>query len=865
MTFDATYNPAQIEREAQQYWNDNKTFEVSEDPDKEKFYCLAMFPYPSGKLHMGHVRNYTITDVIARYQKMQGKNVLQPMGWDAFGLPAENAAIQNNTAPAKWTHENIAYMKAQLKSLGFGIDWSRELATCEPDYYKWEQWFFTKLYEKGLVYKKTSAVNWCPNDATVLANEQVIDGCCWRCDTPVERKEIPQWFIRITDYAEQLLDDLDELEHWPEQVKTMQRNWIGKSRGVNVTFDLSESAGEHNHFDVYTTRPDTLMGVTYLTLATQHPIALEAAKHNSALADFIEQCRLQGVSEAEMATMDKVGMDTGITAIHPLTGNSVPVWVGNYVLMDYGSGAVMAVPGHDQRDYEFAKNYDLLITQVVMAAEDKECSIENSAFTDKGILINSGQYDGLDFDAAFEAISTALINLDHGSVTTNYRLRDWGVSRQRYWGTPIPMYNLAEGGEIAVPLDRLPVILPVDVEMDGIQSPIKADKNWCVAEFNGQTVAHETDTFDTFMESSWYHARFTCSDLDSAMLDPARADYWLPVDQYVGGIEHAILHLLYARFYHKLLRDEGLVSSNEPFKSLLCQGMVLAESFYKEIDGRKIWLAPNEIIVESDERGRTITATEVKTGDAVKSGGITKMSKSKNNGVDPQTAINKQGADTVRLFTMFAAPPEQTLEWSDEGVSGAHRFLRKLWKMVHEHLETNISVSLNIDNLNQQQQDLRRKTHETINKVNDDFGRRNTFNTAIAAVMELLNDVAKHNSAETQSVAVRHEALTSAVLLLSPIAPHICHALWQALGHSESVADARWPAVDEKALVRSSITLVLQVNGKVRGKIEVAADISKQDIEKIALADQNVQRFIEGSTIRKIIVVPGRLINIVAN
>ena len=865
MTFDATYNPAQIERDAQQYWNDNKTFEVSEDPDKEKFYCLAMFPYPSGKLHMGHVRNYTITDVIARYQKMQGKNVLQPMGWDAFGLPAENAAIQNNTAPAKWTHENIAYMKAQLKSLGFGIDWSRELATCEPDYYKWEQWFFTKLYEKGLVYKKTSAVNWCPNDATVLANEQVIDGCCWRCDTPVERKEIPQWFIRITDYAEQLLDDLDELEHWPEQVKTMQRNWIGKSRGVNVTFDLSESAGEHNHFDVYTTRPDTLMGVTYLTLATQHPIALEAAKHNSALADFIEQCRLQGVSEAEMATMDKVGMDTGITAIHPLTGNSVPVWVGNYVLMDYGSGAVMAVPGHDQRDYEFAKNYDLLITQVVMAAEDKECSIKNSAFTDKGILINSGQYDGLDFDAAFEAISTALINLDHGSVTTNYRLRDWGVSRQRYWGTPIPMYNLAEGGEIAVPLDRLPVILPVDVEMDGIQSPIKADKNWCVAEFNGQTVAHETDTFDTFMESSWYHARFTCSDLDSAMLDPTRADYWLPVDQYVGGIEHAILHLLYARFYHKLLRDEGLVSSNEPFKSLLCQGMVLAESFYKEIDGRKIWLAPNEIMVERDEKGRTIKATEIKTGDAVKSGGITKMSKSKNNGVDPQTAIDKQGADTVRLFTMFAAPPEQTLEWSDEGVSGAHRFLRKLWKMVHEHLETNISVSLNIDNLNQQQQDLRRKTHETINKVNDDFGRRNTFNTAIAAVMELLNDVAKHNSAETQSVAVRHEALTSAVLLLSPIAPHICHALWQALGHSESVADAKWPAVDEKALVRSSITLVLQVNGKVRGKIEVAADISKQDIEKIALADENVQRFIEGSTIRKIIVVPGRLINIVAN
>jgi leucyl-tRNA synthetase len=864
MTFEAIYNPAQIEREAQEYWNNNKTFEVSEDPNKEKFYCLAMFPYPSGKLHMGHVRNYTITDVIARYQKMQGKNVLQPMGWDAFGLPAENAAIQNHTAPAKWTHENIAYMKAQLKSLGFGIDWSRELATCEPDYYKWEQWFFTKLYEKGLVYKKTSAVNWCPNDATVLANEQVIDGCCWRCDTAVERKEIPQWFIRITDYAEQLLDDLDELEHWPEQVKTMQRNWIGKSRGVNVVFDLSESAGEHNHFEVYTTRPDTLMGVTYLTLATQHPIALEVAQNNSVLASFVEKCRLQQVSEAEMATMDKVGMDTGITAIHPLTGDSVPVWVGNYVLMDYGSGAVMAVPGHDQRDYEFAKNYDLPITQVILV-DNEECSIEHKAITDKGILINSGKYDGLDFDAAFDAISADLIDVDHGSVTTNYRLRDWGVSRQRYWGTPIPMYNLAEGGEIAVPLDRLPVILPVDVEMDGIQSPIKADKHWRMTEFSGQVVEHETDTFDTFMESSWYHARFTCSDLNSAMLDPERADYWLPVDQYVGGIEHAILHLLYARFYHKLLRDEGLVNSNEPFKSLLCQGMVLAESFYKETDGRKTWLAPSEVTVERDEKGRTIRATETTSGDTVNSGGITKMSKSKNNGVDPQTAIDKQGADTVRLFTMFAAPPEQTLEWSDEGVSGAHRFLRKLWKMVHEHLEANVNAPLDITSLSQQQRDLRRKTHETINKVNDDFGRRNTFNTAIAAVMELLNEVAKHSSTESQSVAVRHEALTSAILLLSPIAPHICHALWQALGYSESVAEASWPSVDEQALVRSTITLVLQVNGKVRGKIEVAADISKQDIEKIALADENVKRFIVGNTIRKIIVVPGRLINIVAN
>lgn len=865
MTSDVVYNPAQIEREAQQFWTDNKTFEVTEDPDKEKFYCLAMFPYPSGKLHMGHVRNYTITDVIARYQRMQGKNVLQPMGWDAFGLPAENAAVENNTAPAKWTHENIAYMKAQLKSLGFGIDWSRELATCEPNYYRWEQWFFTKLYEKGLVYKKTSAVNWCPNDATVLANEQVIDGCCWRCDTPVERKEIPQWFIRITDYAEQLLDDLDDLDQWPEQVKTMQRNWIGKSRGINVTFDLLQSIGEHQNFEVYTTRPDTLMGVTYLTLATQHPIALEVAQTNTALADFIEQCRKQQMSEAEMATMEKLGVDTGITAVHPLTGETVPLWVGNYVLMDYGSGAVMAVPAHDQRDHEFAKKYRLPIKQVVAPIDNQSCDVDVDAFVDKGILINSGPYDGLDFSAAFDGMATDLEATNHGTVTTNYRLRDWGVSRQRYWGAPIPMYNLAEGGEIPVPLDKLPIILPTDVTMDGIQSPIKADKNWRMTDLNGQSVERETDTFDTFMESSWYHARFTCSDLDSAMLDPERANYWLPVDQYVGGIEHAILHLLYARFYHKLLRDEGLVSSSEPFKSLLCQGMVLAESFYTENAGRKVWLSPSEVKVDRDAKGRALTATEIKTGMPVQSGGITKMSKSKNNGIDPQTAIDKHGADTVRLFTMFAAPPEQTLEWSDEGVSGAYRFLRKLWKMVHDHLILNTLDPLNVGALNEAQKDLRRKTHQTIGKVNDDYGRRNTFNTAIAAVMELLNDVAKLTELDGQSIAVRHEALTCAILLLSPVAPHICHSLWAALGNSESVADASWPAVDETALIRTSITLVLQVNGKVRGKIDVSANISKQEIEDIALKDDNVLRFIDGFVIRKIIVVPGRLINIVAN
>ncbi|MGB1868079.1 MAG: leucine--tRNA ligase [Porticoccaceae bacterium] len=859
------YDPASIERDAQEYWTTHQTFEVSEDQNKEKFYCLAMFPYPSGKLHMGHVRNYTITDVIARYQRMQGKNVLHPMGWDAFGLPAENAAIQNKTAPAKWTHENIAYMKSQLKSLGFGIDWSRELATCEPDYYKWEQWFFTKLYEKGLVYKKMSTVNWDPVDQTVLANEQVIDGCGWRSGAPVERKEIPQWFIRITDYAEQLLKDLDDLEHWPEQVKTMQRNWIGKSRGVTMTFDLSAPVAEYQGFEVYTTRPDTLMGVTYLTLATQHPIALEVAKDNPALAEFIRDCQTQQVTEAEMATMEKRGMDTGITAVHPLTGNTVPVWVGNYVLMDYGSGAVMAVPAHDQRDYEFAKKYQLEIKQVIQPAGDEDCDISSQAFVDKGLLINSGQFDGLDFNGAFDAIATALEAANQGSITTNYRLRDWGVSRQRYWGSPIPMYNLAEGGEIPVPLDKLPIELPTDVEMDGIQSPIKADPEWRKDQLNGQAVERETDTFDTFMESSWYHARFTCADLESAMLDPQRANYWLPVDQYVGGIEHAILHLLYARFYHKLLRDEGLVESSEPFKSLLCQGMVLAESFYKEVDGRKQWLSPLDVTVEQDDKGRTVKATETATGDEVQSGGVTKMSKSKNNGVDPQTAIDKHGADTVRLFTMFAAPPEQTLEWSDDGVSGAHRFLRKLWTMVHSHIQQGAEVQLDTTALSEGQKDLRRKTHETINKVNDDYGRRNTFNTAIAAVMELLNEVGKLSGNEPQTQAVRHEALSSAVLLLSPIAPHICHSLWHLLGNSDAVANAAWPELDESALVRSSIEMVVQVNGKVRGKIQVAADAPKDRVEAMALEDSNVQRFTEGVTVRKIIVVPGRLVNIVAN
>ena len=861
MSTDEKYNPKIVEEEAQAFWESEQTFSVTHQSDKEKFYCLAMFPYPSGKLHMGHVRNYTITDVIARYQRMQGKNVLHPMGWDAFGLPAENAAIENHTAPAKWTHENIAYMKSQLKSLGFGIDWSREFATCDPSYYKWEQWFFTKLFDKGLVYKKTSSVNWDPIDETVLANEQVIDGKGWRSGANVEIKEIDQWFIRITDYADQLLNDLDDLEQWPEQVKTMQRNWIGKSVGINIIFDLSQTIREFTHFDVYTTRPDTLMGVTYLTLATQHPIALEIATLNPELAEFIDNCKSQQVSEAEMATMEKLGMDTGVVAIHPLTGDKVPVWVGNYVLMDYGSGAVMAVPGHDQRDYEFAKKYSLPIMQVIQSLNGG--GIETAALTEKGVLINSGKYNGLDFDTAFKVISEDLKRSNHGSVATNYRLRDWGVSRQRYWGAPIPIYNLAEGGEIAVPIDRLPVILPTNIKMDGVQSPLKADKSWRKAELNGQFVEHETDTFDTFMESSWYYARFTCSDDHTQMLDPERANYWLPVDQYIGGIEHAILHLLYARFFHKLMRDEGLVKSNEPFKKLLCQGMVLSESYYYQSEGKKIWVSPSKAELHRDKYGKVEKIIDIETGVELTSGGITKMSKSKNNGVDPQLIIDKYGSDTVRLFTMFASPPEQTMEWSDEGVSGAFKFLKKLWRIVHDQIKLSNKDVIDVSILNDQQKYLRRKTHETIKKVSDDFGRRNTFNTAIAAVMELLNEIPKVDTISPQSIAVRGEAISNAILMLNPIVPHICNKLWLTLGNPTSICEIDWPKVDELALLKTSSIIVIQVNGKVRGKIEVSVGSNDDTVKSQALEHENVQKFIAGKKVKKIIIIPNKIVNIV--
>ncbi|WP_300522604.1 leucine--tRNA ligase [Alcanivorax sp.] len=810
---DAQYRPDQVEAQAQQYWEDNQSFKVTEEAGKEKFYCLSMFPYPSGRLHMGHVRNYSIGDVISRYQRMQGKNVLQPMGWDAFGLPAENAAIKNKVAPAKWTFENIDYMRGQLQRLGFGYDWDRELATCTPEYYRWEQWFFTKLYEKGLVYRKMSTVNWDPIDQTVLANEQVIDGRGWRSGALVEQKEIPQWFIKITDYADELLKDLDQLDGWPEQVKTMQRNWIGRSEGVEMEFAIQGEAP----LRVYTTRPDTLMGVSYVAVAAAHPLAKKAAAANHEVADFVEECLHNKVAEADMATMEKKGIYTGLTATHPISGEQVPVWVANFVLMSYGTGAVMAVPAHDQRDYEFAKKYGLPIKQVIEPANGEAIDLDNEAFTEKGKLVNSGEFTGKTSAEAFDAIATWLSERNLGEKKVNYRLRDWGVSRQRYWGAPIPMVETEDGELHPTPEDQLPVVLPTEVEMDGVKSPIKADPEWAKTTFDGQPALRETDTFDTFMESSWYYARYCCPQNDQAMLDPAAANYWLPVDQYVGGIEHAILHLLYSRFFHKLLRDTGLVESDEPFKQLLCQGMVLK-------DGAK-------------------------------------MSKSKGNTVDPQEMIEEYGADTVRLFMMFAAPPEQSLEWNDSGVEGAFRFLKRLWRLVAEHVEAGLPGALNVDSLDDNAKALRRKTHETIQKVSDDFGRRHTFNTAIAAVMELINDVSKFDG----DAAVKHEALEAAVLVLAPITPHASHALWQALGHDEAVLNAAWPDVDESALVKDSIELVVQVNGKVRAKLEVPANADKDTVENLAKAEPNVQKFTDGKTIRKVIVVPGKLVNIVAN
>ena len=858
------YNPQGIESEVQAYWDKNQVFKVTEDESKEKFYCLSMFPYPSGRLHMGHVRNYTIGDVVSRFQRLQGKNVMQPMGWDAFGLPAENAAIKNNTAPAKWTYENIDYMRTQLKQLGFGYDWDREIATCHPEYYKWEQWFFTKLYEKGLVYKKMSTVNWDPVDQTVLANEQVIDGRGWRSGALVEQKEIPQWFIKITDYAQELLDDLDKLEHWPEQVKTMQRNWIGRSEGLDVEFKRVDN---NESFRVYTTRPDTIMGVTYVAVAAGHPIAIEAAKNCPGVATFVEECKNNKVAEADMATMDKKGIATGFYATHPLTGQQVPIWVANFVLMHYGSGAVMAVPAHDQRDFEFATAYGLDIKQVIApaAGSDLVADIDNQAFTDKGTLINSEQFDGLDFDGAFNAIADALTAQGLGERKVNFRLRDWGVSRQRYWGSPIPMLNKEDGSELAAPEEMLPVRLPEDVVMNGVTSPIKADPQWAQAQLNGETVFHETDTFDTFMESSWYYARYCSPRFAEGMLEPGAANYWLPVNQYIGGIEHAILHLLYSRFFHKLLRDFGLVNSDEPFERLLCQGMVLAETYYrKDEKGGDIWISPSDVETEKDDKGRIIKAWHKTDGEPVFSSGMSKMSKSKNNGIDPQSVIEQYGADTVRLFMMFTAPPEQTLEWSDSGVEGAHRFVRRVWKYAFD-VKNAGSATLDIAALSNDQKALRRELHKAIAKVTDDLERRQTFNTAIAAVMELLNKLTKAPLDSEQDKALAHEALNALVIMLSPIIPHVCHQLWQEMGKEGDVINAEWPSFDPAAMIEDEKLIVVQVNGKVRAKVTVAADAEQSHVEEIAYAEANVSRFLEGVTIRKVIYVPGKLLNVVAN
>lgn len=854
------YRPDLIEPTVQQYWAENKVFKAIKDTSKEKYYCLSMFPYPSGRLHMGHVRNYTIGDVVSRYQRMNGKNVLQPIGWDAFGLPAEGAAIKNKTAPAKWTYENIEYMKNQLKMLGFGYDWDREIATCRPEYYKWEQWFFTELYKKGLVYKKNSTVNWCPNDVTVLANEQVHDGCCWRCDTPVEQKEIPQWFIKITDYAEQLLGGLDQLPQWPDMVKTMQRNWIGRSEGVEITFDVADTAEK---VAVYTTRPDTFYGVSYLGIAAAHPLADLAAEKNPELAEFIREAKNAKVAEADLATMEKKGMATGLFAIHPLTGEKLPIWVANFVLMHYGTGAVMAVPAHDQRDFEFAQKYDLPIKQVIAPLADEEIDLTKQAFVEHGKLVNSAEFDGLDFDGAFNGIADKLEKLGVGKRQVNYRLRDWGVSRQRYWGAPIPMLTLPNGETVPAPIEDLPIILPEDVVMDGVKSPIKADPNWAKTTFNGEPALKETDTFDTFMESSWYYARYTSPSYAEGMLDKDEANYWLPVDQYIGGIEHATMHLLYFRFFHKLLRDAGFVTSDEPAQKLLCQGMVLADAFYyTSPTNERIWVSPTQVTLERDEKGRIIKATDPEGRELVHTG-MTKMSKSKNNGIDPQEMVEKYGADTVRLFMMFASPAEMTLEWQESGVEGAKRFLGRVWNLVYEYSQNPAKTALDVTALSADQKALRRDVHKTIAKVSDDIGRRQTFNTAIAAVMELMNKLTRAPLESEQDRAVMAEALSAVVRMLYPITPHICFELWKALGNESNIDHAEWVKADEAAMVEDEKLIVVQVNGKVRGKVTVAADADEETVKTVAFADENVKKFTDNTQIVKVIYVPGKLLNVV--
>lgn len=810
---------------------------------------------------MGHVRNYTIGDVISRYQRLLGKNVMAPIGWDAFGLPAENAAIKNKAQPSDWTYSNIEYMKKQLKSLGLSYDWDREVATCRPEYYKWEQKFFTELFKKGLVYKKVSTVNWCPHDNTVLANEQVVDGCCWRCDTKVELREIPQWYLKITDYAQELLDDIDKLEGWPERVRTMQKNWIGKSEGLEITFDIE---GSDEKAVVYTTRPDTFMGVTYMAISAAHPLAKRACENNPELAVFCKECLTQKFAEADISTMEKKGMPTGIYAIHPLNGRKIPVMVANFVIMDYGTGAVMAVPAHDERDFEFATKYGLDIIPVIKPADGSDLDITNGAYTEHGVLFNSGEFDGLDFNGAFEAIANKLEGMGIGKRQVNFRLRDWCISRQRYWGAPIPMLTIDETGEQVPELEEnLPVTLPTDVKIDGVISPLKTDEKWYKTTYNDKSATRETDTFDTFMESSWYFARYCSARNDKAMVDKDAADYWLPVDQYIGGIEHAVMHLLYSRFFHKLLRDAGMVKSDEPFKRLLCQGMVLADAFYYLENGTRVWVSPIDAQVTRDEKGNIVKAVDNEGHELVHEGMI-KMSKSKNNGIDPEDMVKLYGADTVRLFMMFASPAELTLEWRQSGVEGANRFLRKLWSIVTTLVDESEFVELDKSALSSEGKKIRHLLHTTIEKVTDDIGRRQTFNTAIAAIMELLNAYAKFTEKSDSATAVRYEICNAVVKMLYPITPHICFKLYEILGNKGEIdTDASWPQADKDALVADEVTLVVQVNGKLRNRINVAANADENTVKEAALADESIAKFVTGKEIKKVIYVKGRLINIV--
>jgi len=862
------YAPAVVEAAAQRWWDENGTFRAVEDPTREKYYCLCMFPYPSGRLHMGHVRNYTIGDVISRFMRMQGRNVLQPMGWDAFGLPAENAAMQNQVPPAQWTYDNIAYMKRQLKSLGFGIDWDREVATCRPDYYRWNQWLFLRMLEKGIAYQRTGTVNWDPIDNTVLANEQVIDGRGWRTGALVEKREIPMYYLNITRYAEELLTALDGLPGWPERVRTMQANWIGRSTGVNLAFPY-DIDGEQGLLRVFTTRADTLMGVTFLAVAAEHPLATKAAAKDAAVAAFVDECRRGSVMEADIAQMEKKGIATGLSVRHPLTGEPLPVWVGNYVLMGYGEGAVMGVPAHDERDFAFALKYSLPIQQVVdVGGQPYSNEAWQPWYADDGVCVNSGKYDGLDFDAAIDAIAADLGTLGYGEKQVNWRLRDWGISRQRYWGCPIPLIHCGACGVVPVPDDQLPVALPEGLVPDGSGNPLgKLDSFLqCACPKCGAPARRETDTMDTFVDSSWYFFRYASADNHGAMVDE-RAAYWLPVDQYIGGIEHAILHLLYSRFWTKVMRDLGLTTVDEPFSNLLTQGMVLNEIFFRKPEaGRVQYFNPADVDVTVDDKGARTGAILRKDGEPVESGGIGTMSKSKNNGVDPQALVNEYGADTARLFMMFAAPPEQTLEWSDEGVEGAYRFMKRLWRAVAMHaaaVEGTTLAPLEVATLTPAQREVRRLAHQLLVKVTDDLGRRRVFNTAIAAVMEFMNALAKFDDSSLQGRAVTQEALEIVVTVLSPVVPHATHVLWHALGHADALIDRRWPEHDPSALVRDSLEVVVQVNGKLRGKVTVAADADEATVREAALANPEVAKFVAGQSLKKFVYVRGKLANIV--